>query len=119
MSDKVTQEFYCGECNGFIWLSVNKHLNHEFWFCCPNCGHKHRRVMRDGEIIEKGRFGSEPVEELIVTKSAYSTEPQTKTMRDNYSRRDGAVVDNNNAKEELSPERYNRWFERFGGLQNE
>ncbi len=93
MTDKIYQEFYCGECDGFIRLAIHANLNHEFWFECPNCQHKHQRVIRDGVIFEYGRFKDEPKFELMVPKSAYSKNPWTKRMKDGGSRRDGALMD--------------------------
>jgi len=94
--DRVYQEFYCGERQGFIRVGIHQGLNHEFWFECPNCKHKHQRVIRNGQIFENGRFGNEPSFELTVPKSAYSKEPFTKKMKEgkNYTdRRDGALMD--------------------------
>jgi predicted RNA-binding Zn-ribbon protein involved in translation (DUF1610 family) len=93
MIDKIYQEFYCGECIGFIRLAINANLNHEFWFECPNCGHQHRRVIRDGVIFEDGRFTNEPKFEIIVPKSAYSKTPFTAQMNGKGAKRNAAVMD--------------------------
>lgn len=96
MSDRIYQEFYCGECEGFIRLSINSGVNHEFWFECPNCKHQHQRVIRDGRIYENGRFKDEPKFEIIVPKSAYSKEPWTEHMKSKTKydeRRDAAPLD--------------------------
>ena len=93
MTERVRQEFYCGECDGFIRLSIHCNVNHEFHFECPNCGHQHRRVIRDGVIYENGRYTDEPSFELILPKSAYSKEPWTAKMSTETKRRDAVVMD--------------------------
>jgi len=122
--EKIWQEFYCGECQGYIRLQLNPNLNHEFWFECPNCGHQHRRVMRNGMIQENGRHQDEPSYELCPTKSAYSKEPWTKHFVEatQYSeRRDSAVMTQETVRRDAFTENLlrDRWLERFGGLQNE
>ena len=121
--DKVWQEFYCGECQGYIRIRINMNLNCEIEFECPNCGHKHRRVIRDGVIKENGRFANEPKFELTPMKSAYSKEPWTKKMRDANGwggRRDGAVVTQENARDAFTDNyMHELWFERYGGKESE
>lgn len=95
MTDKVYQEFFCGECKHYIRVTINANLNHEFWFECPNCGHKHRRVFRDGQILENGRYKNEPIFELTIPKSACSKDPVTAKMKElkDHQRRDGVVIE--------------------------
>ena len=96
MSEKVYQEFYCHECDGYIRLGISTALNHGFWFECPNCSHKHQRVIRDGQIFENGRFQNEPKFEIVVPKSAYAKESMTAKMKEltSMQRRDGVVIEN-------------------------
>lgn len=95
---RVLQEFYCGECEGYIRVKLNMAINNEVDVECPNCHHKHRRCIKDGEISERGRFTSDAIEEICPTIAAYSKEPITKKMRDAHKtksyadRRDGVVV---------------------------
>ena len=49
---RISQEFYCGECSGYFVVRLNIALNHEAEIVCPNCGHEHCRVVRNGIITE-------------------------------------------------------------------
>lgn len=106
----VWQEFYCGECDGHIDVKLNIALNHEVEVKCPNCGHEHRRVVRNGQIFEDGRYQSSYVEKLKPVKAAYHKEPKTVRMKTkNFdARRDGAVVQ---SPRDLINE---SWFDRYG-----
>lgn len=124
---RVWQEFYCGECKGYIRVKLNIELNHEVEVVCPKCGHRHRRVIRDGQIFENGRFTNEPKEEICPPMSAYQKEPWTKKMRtaheknDYGARRAAEVITADDVPKESSEEGSvfgflkQSWFERFGG----
>ena len=126
MSDKIWQEFYCGECNGYIRIKLNMQLNCEIEFVCPGksgkCGHKHRRVIRDGIIRENGRFANEPKFELVPTQSAYSKEPWTSQMKKaaeknhHSGRREGVPITKESPRDAFSEQQFrDRWFELYGG----
>jgi ribosomal protein L32 len=85
-------------------------LNHVVEIKCPNCSHLHRRCIKDGQIYEFGRHGTDIKEEILVTMASYSKEPLTQKMKlaheqNSYAnRRDGAII----------PDRepmYDRWLE--------
>jgi len=96
---RLTQEFYCGECHGYFMVRLNMSLNFEALIKCPNCGHEHRRVIKDGEIHEQGRFQVDAKETILTTMATYSKEPYTDKMKKAHekgswgSRRDGVPVD--------------------------
>jgi RNase P subunit RPR2 len=118
---RIWQEFFCGECKGYIRVKLNMSLNHEVEVVCPKCGHKHRRIIVDGEIHEKGRYQGSLKEEICPTLSAWYEEAWTEKMRQarNFSdRRDGVRIKESEvptghiqAQEILSES----WFSRFGG----
>ena len=102
---RVSQEFYCGECQGYFMVRLNMALNHEAHIKCPNCGHEHRRVIQDGVIHESGRYKSDVKENVLTTMATYHKEPFTKRFKDAKSygqRRDG---------EKMSPAQLERWAE--------
>jgi hypothetical protein len=111
---RIWQEFYCGECEGYIDVKLNMSLNFEVQIVCPNCKHEHARCIRKGVIYEQGR-GQSPVKDKIMpVASAYHKEPKTKKMlnaKDWGDRRDGVPVQQNTAREML----VELWYERFGG----
>jgi hypothetical protein len=82
---------------------------------CPNCGRKHPRSIKNGQIIE---YGSEPFkEEILVPKSAYSKESLLSKMK--RGERDGVIIGKdaelnlkNPAAEAILRE---RWLESYGG----
>ena len=73
---RVLCEFY-GHCGGYIYVKLNLELNGNHVVNCPNCGHKHYRVVKNG-IITEDRFNESfrLADELILMPSAY-----TKTKR--------------------------------------
>jgi hypothetical protein len=105
-TEKVCQEFYCGECRGYFMVNLNIAINHEVEILCPQCEHKHRRCIVDGTIFEQGRFATSSKEVIRPLKSTYAKDPLTKKMQDaakGYGgRRDGIPV---------SPQMFDRWLE--------
>jgi len=89
------QEFYCGECVGYFMVKLNMALNYEVHIKCPKCGHEHRRVIKDGEIYENGRYQVDIKETVHTTIATYSKDPFTKKMQEAHEnnswgeRRDG------------------------------
>ncbi|MHA1948256.1 MAG: hypothetical protein ACW99G_02670 [Candidatus Thorarchaeota archaeon] len=123
------QEFYCGECSGYFRVKLNLDRDYVVWMVCPECGHKHKRAIDGGVIKENGRENSDPAEEIVVMKSAYSKEPWTKKMQKakekhedrTYcsARRDGVIVkDGEKPKQKRDPAAdeiiRQSWLDRFG-----
>lgn len=46
------QELYCHDCNQYVQFDLDVSLNGNHEIICPNCGHEHCRVVRDGRITE-------------------------------------------------------------------
>jgi uncharacterized Zn finger protein (UPF0148 family) len=90
MSDRVSQEFYCGHCDGYFFVRLNAALKYEVLIVCPNCGHEHQRVINKGVISEKGRFQNEVKEKIRSTKATYSK--TSRTGLEKYAR-DGKIFD--------------------------
>jgi hypothetical protein len=120
MDNKVWQEFYCGECQGYFRVKLNMALTIGVEIVCPKCKHKHHRFIKDGVIYENGRSEHGAKEEICPPLSAYSKEPLTAKMeKAKYGKRDGVVID----KEEDLSKRHpaseamlrERWFELYGG----
>ncbi len=90
---RIAQEFYCGECQGYFLIQLNMALNMEVHIVCPNCGHEHRRCIKDGQIYENGRYESKVKEEILCTRASYSKEPLTAKMKSpSCHRRDGVPL---------------------------
>lgn len=74
--ERVTQEFYCassgGGCGGFVLVPINMSINHIVEVVCPKCGHKHKRMVKNGVLTEQGRDDHAPTEELCPTLAAWS-----------------------------------------------
>lgn len=94
--ERISQEFFCGECHGYFLVRLNIALNHEAEIVCPNCGHEHRRCIKDGQIYEQGRFNTTIKEKIRPTSATYSKTPLTEKMQQAHekhgSRRDGVPV---------------------------
>ena len=116
MDGKVFQEFYCGECQHYIRVRLSMEYDREVEVVCPMCGHKHRRCIVDGCIVEHGRYRGEVKEDICPPKSACSKEPISKQMsqaKEFGDRRDGAVIksDADLARDAFMRE---RWLELYG-----
>lgn len=77
MSDIRRQELHCHACDRYVQFDVDIELNGNHVLNCPNCGHEHCRVVRDGKITGD-RWGQRNGPTLMVltataTSSATST----------------------------------------------
>lgn len=126
---KVWQEFYCaksgGGCGGYITVRINMALDGVYTVVCPNCGHEHQRGVKEGHIVEEGRYQKglqgKRIEKLCPTMAAFSKTPQTKYMKkhgdgngDHSSERNAGVI---KSKRSLVADSMIRqsWFDRHGG----
>lgn len=115
MDNKVWQEFYCNDCDGYIRVKLNMALNIAIEVVCPNCERKHPRSIRNGLIYEGGNDSSK--EEIMVPKSAYSKESLHAKMRKHARdaiafEKEGDISKRHPAADAILKE---RWFEIFGG----
>jgi hypothetical protein len=77
-------EFWChccdrpGDGGGYVYVKLNTNLEGNHVINCPNCGHKHYRVVKEG-IITDCRFhtGMEIADEIIPMKSAFTRKRRT------------------------------------------
>lgn len=44
------QELHCHDCNRYVQFNLDMELNGNHVLECPNCGHQHCRVIKDGKI---------------------------------------------------------------------
>jgi len=47
---EIRTEIYCHECNGYVRFTLDDSLNGNHIITCPNCGHEHCRVIKDGKV---------------------------------------------------------------------
>jgi len=50
------QELYCHGCDRYVQFEIDMELEGRHMLECPSCGHKHYRVVVDGNITD-GRWG--------------------------------------------------------------
>lgn len=46
------QELHCHECQRYVQFDLDLSLNGNHVLNCPNCGHEHCRVVKDGKITD-------------------------------------------------------------------
>jgi DNA-directed RNA polymerase subunit RPC12/RpoP len=46
------QEIHCHECDKWVQFDIDTSLDGNHVLKCPNCGHEHCRVVRDGRITD-------------------------------------------------------------------
>lgn len=68
------QELHCHNCNRYVQFPMDMSLNGNHVLRCPNCGHEHCRVVKDG-VITNDRWDSRNSTYIITsaTTSASST----------------------------------------------
>lgn len=111
--DRIYQEFYCGECDGYFRCKINVKINHGVKMVCPNCSHEHHRYIKNGVIFEDGRGANSPIEEIMPPKSSYYKVPFTEKMKKTKYKRDGVIIED--LQERSDEFLKNLWLERHGG----
>lgn len=56
---REAQELFCHECERYVRFTLDLSINGNYVLECPNCGHKHYRVVQDGKISDI-RWGRDP-----------------------------------------------------------
>lgn len=46
------QELYCHNCGGYVQFELDTEQEGNHVLECPNCGHEHCRVVKDGQITD-------------------------------------------------------------------
>lgn len=46
------QEIHCHACNQYVQFNMDLSMNGNHVLKCPNCGHEHCRVVKDGKITD-------------------------------------------------------------------
>lgn len=82
------QELHCHECRRYVQFDLDLSLNGNHVLNCPNCGHQHCRVVRDGRItdIRWGHFNGP-----AITVSPYSIVASTASVLTNYTLASGTT----------------------------
>lgn len=68
---RIEAEFWCGSCRHYIYVKLNAGLEGNHIVVCPQCGHKHYRLVKNG-VITSDRFheGTPLADEIVPMKSA-------------------------------------------------
>lgn len=86
----TNQEGQCTKCFDFYEAPMLNGLTGPVTLVCGSCGHPHRRCAKNGRIVEEGRYNSgEPIEEIILPKSAMYKESKLGKLREKFDARDG------------------------------
>ena len=46
------QELYCHDCSGYVQFDIDLAMDGNHVLKCPECGHEHCRVVKDGVITD-------------------------------------------------------------------
>ena len=66
------QELWCHNCDNYVQFDVDMELNGNHVLNCPNCGHEHCRVVKDG-IITDDRWDQRNGNTFVVTGNITAT----------------------------------------------
>jgi DNA-directed RNA polymerase subunit RPC12/RpoP len=75
------QELYCHECGRYVQFDIDVSLNGNHVLNCPNCGHEHCRVVKNGIITEDRWNSRNPTYNV----STWSMSTSTTSTYDYYS----------------------------------
>jgi len=78
---KERQELYCHNCNKYVQFDLDMELDGQHVLNCPNCGHEHYRIVRNGKITEK-RWAS--MQTYYITNCTSSSTSTTSTYYYNF-----------------------------------
>jgi len=71
------QELHCHACSKYVQFEIDLELNGNHILSCPNCGHEHCRVVKEGKITDirwDSRNGDVfQISSLLTTYSTVST----------------------------------------------
>lgn len=75
---RVEVEFWCTNCSHYLYIKLNTSLDGNHIVVCPQCDHKHYRLVKNG-IITGDRYneGEAIADEIIPMKSAATKERRT------------------------------------------
>lgn len=59
MPDKRHEELHCHACSRYVQFVLDYDLDGRHILNCPNCGHEHYRIIREGRITAE-RWGQDP-----------------------------------------------------------
>lgn len=68
---RIEAEFWCGSCSHYIYVKLNTGLEGNHVVVCPQCGHRHYRLVKSG-VITSDRFheGQAIADEIVPMRSA-------------------------------------------------
>lgn len=72
------QELHCHNCNKYVQFSIDTEKDGQHILKCPNCGHEHYRVVKDGKITGE-RWGQDPSQNIPTYYVSTATVTYTST----------------------------------------
>ena len=66
------QEIFCHNCGKWVQFDIDVSLDGNHVLECPNCGHEHCRVVKDG-VITGDRWDSRNGNTIIISSSTITT----------------------------------------------
>jgi hypothetical protein len=82
MAAEVFQEMWCTECKFYMSFPLESTLNGVVTIICGLCKHRHQRMIKDGRVVEEGRYANgKPKFEIEVLRSACYPESRVESMR--------------------------------------
>ena len=76
------QELYCHGCNSYVQFELDMAVNGNYTLDCPNCDHKHYRLVCDGRITDT-RWAVEPLNSYPVINLYATGTSDTATIATN------------------------------------
>ena len=78
------QELHCHNCGKYVRFDLDLSIDGDYKLECPNCGHLHFRVVKDG-IIKDTRWGQDPAQAQYQSVAKfYTTLSSTSVSSNSY-----------------------------------
>jgi DNA-directed RNA polymerase subunit RPC12/RpoP len=80
------QELYCHNCGKYVQFNLDLSVDGNYKLNCPNCGHEHYRIVKDGKITDE-RWGQDPSQGVpnVVYTTIYADSTSSASTYDTYS----------------------------------
>ena len=102
------QELWCHECDKYVQFDIDTELNGNHVIICPDCGHEHCRVVKNG-VITNVRWDSRNIDMQAFT--TYMTTGMTTSNVSTYN----TYTSNQGTTIASTQYVYNAWMNLSGG----
>lgn len=114
MADIRRQEIHCHNCLKYVQFDLDLEMNGNHELTCPVCGHKHLRVVKNGEITEE-RWGTTNAPVIPISNNTVSwTTASTFTSYSNTQTANSVAMATTGTSATAQYFMYQSWLDKTG-----